>query len=136
MDPQFQELAAQITREVTQAVTRDVTKNVTEAVKKDVTEALKDHVTEVVSAAEGRLTEHAKSTLDAAERRLSEQAQINVENVRAETRLAAEGYSGVLESINRKLTGIEGQLAKQATHYDMVLANHNDRITTLEQKQS
>lgn len=124
MDPQFQELAAQITRDVT------------EAVKRDVTEALKDHVTEVVSAAERRLTEHAQGILEGTERRLSEQARINVEAVKDQAKLAAEGYAGVVESIDARLTRIEDRLDDQATLYDKVLKNHHDRITVLEHRPS
>lgn len=110
MDPQFQELA-QITRDVTETVTAAVTQSVAAAVNK--------HVTEVVTAAE---------------QRLAEQAKVNVEGVKAEARLAAEGFGGVLQSIDDRLGRLESDLTQQFDHCNAVLKNHNDRITTLEEK--
>lgn len=68
MEPQFEELAGRITKDVSEAVTA--------------------RVAEVLAAAE---------------RRLSERAQVNVEAVKYEARLAAEGYGAMLESIEREL---------------------------------
>ena len=95
MDPQFQELAATLTRDVGEAV---------------------------------------KATVDAAEKRLSEQARINVEAVKSEARLAAEGYAATVESIQADLAGIRATLDKKISLYDSVLTNHNDRIVALEHK--
>ena len=111
MDPQFQELAEQIAKDVTEKVTTTVTETVTKAINA--------HVTDVVTAAE---------------KRLAEQAKVNVEAVKAEARLAAEGYGGVLQSIDSRLGRLEADLAQQFGDYDAVLKNHNDRITTLEEK--
>jgi hypothetical protein len=95
MDPQLQELRAQIVEDINK------------------------HVTDVVTAAEHRL---------------AEQARVNVEAVTAEARLAAEGYAGSLDSINAQLKDLRKDVGKQFSHYDAVLKNHNDRITSLEQK--
>ena len=97
MDPQFQELAATITRDVSEAVTATVV------------DAVKQHVTEVLSAAEERLT----TRFDAAEKRLSEQARINAEAVRSEFRLAAEGYAAAGKSIEAHLVGLRTDLDKR-----------------------
>ena len=131
MDPQFHELATTITRDVTQAVKTEVaeavkreltdvlSRDVSEIVKRDVTEALKDHVTDVVTEAEHRIADNAR---------------INVEAVREEARLAAEGCAATVQSIERRLDRIESRLDTTFTHYDAVLKNHNERIATLEQK--
>ncbi len=70
MDPQFQELSAQITRDVTAAVTKDVTAAVTTA--------LSDHVTALVTDTE---------------KRLSQQATMHMEAVRDVAKAAADGYA-------------------------------------------
>ena len=103
MDPQFQELAEQIAKDVTHRVTQ----------------AVNTHVTEVVTTAEIRL---------------ARQAQVNVEAVKEEARLAAEGYGGVLQSIDARLSRLESDLTKQFTHYDAVLKNHHERLGKLEQQ--
>ena len=122
MDPQFRELADEITRSVSAAVMHDVA------------EALKQHVTDVVAAAEDRLTRHVDGRLHATEERLSEQARVNVEAVKDQAKLAAEGYAGTLDGIQRDLTEIKSVLRTRFEHDDGVLANHNTCITTLEQK--
>ena len=129
MEPQFEELAQRITRDVSAAVSKDVTaavtKDVTAVVTRDVTAAVtktvNSHVTEVVTAAE---------------RRLSEQARINAETVRSEARLAAEGYAATLDGINRRLESLETAVTVRLDDHDKVLANHAGRIVALEQKQS
>lgn len=114
MDPQFQELATQITKDVTEAVNR--------------------HVTDVVAAAEGRLAAHVRTSLESAEGRLAAQAQVNVEAVKSEARLAAEGYASTLKSIEGRLDRIESNIATGFRDRDAVLKNHNDRIVVLENK--
>lgn len=101
MDPELQQLAGQITKEVTATVNQ--------------------HVTEVVTAAEERLTRRVRAELaateqrlsngyTAAEERLSRQAQMNVEAVKEEARIAADGYGGTVQSINDRLGRIESDL--------------------------
>jgi hypothetical protein len=114
MDPQFEELAEQIARDVTDKVTQ----------------AVNTHVTEVVTAAEKRLARQARIHA----RRLSRQARVNVEAVKEEARLAAEGYGGVLQSIDARLSRLESDLTTQLTHYDAVLNNHHERLGKLEQQ--
>ena len=155
MEPQFEELSARITKDVTAAVTKEVTaavakevttvvtNEVTAVVTKEVTTAVNAHVTEVLTAAERRLGEQALAhreelvrvvggQVSAAERRLSEQAQANVEAVREQAKLAAEGYAATLDSINRHLHGIEAAVGIKFADHDKVLASHGDRLTALE----
>jgi uncharacterized protein with PIN domain len=113
MEPQFEELAERLTKNITDAVTRDVTA----AVTRNVTEEVTRNVTEVVNAAE---------------RRLTEQARINVEAVKAEARLAAEGYAATVESIERRLGSIEKKIDTNFLDHDKVLKEHGERITALE----
>lgn len=112
MDPQFEELAGRIT--------------------KDVTEAVKAHVTDVLAAAEQRLVRTNLEALTAAERRLSKQARVNVEAVKSEGRLAAEGYAATLESIERELKDFRSEWRAKTDDIDRVLSNHVGRIEEIE----
>lgn len=103
MDPQFKEVADEITRNVTAAVTAVVNAHVS-----------------------------------AVEARLSKQAHVNVEAVKSEVRLAAEGYAASLDSLHRRFDDMEKDMEKslktRLDDHDLVLKNHGGRITTLEQK--
>jgi hypothetical protein len=141
MDPQFQELAATITRDVTEAVTERVTATVTERVTASVTTAVTERVTEsVTTAVTASVTEavtatvnrHVSEVVAAAEARLSEQARISLEAVREQATLAAEGYAGTLDSINRHLDRIEQRMDSTFALHGAAVKNHNDRLTALE----
>jgi len=145
MEPQFEELAQRITRDVSAAVSKDVTaavtKDVTAVVTRDVTAAVTKDVTAVVTrdvtaAVTKTVNSHVTEVVTAAERRLSEQARINAETVRSEARLAAEGYAATLDGINRRLESLETAVTVRLDDHDKVLANHGSRIIELEQKQS
>ena len=119
MDPQFQELAATISRDVTEIVKRDVTdvlrRDVTEIVKRDVTEVLKRDITEIVKRdVSEALKQHVTEVVTAAEKRLAKQARVNVEAVKSEAKLAAEGYGGVLQSIDDRLGRLEADLSSSS----------------------
>jgi predicted RecB family endonuclease len=121
MDAQYEELAERIAQSVTVAVTRDVTeavtKNVVATVTHDVTQALNEAIT---------------VQLTAAERRLSSQAQAHMEAVRAEARMAAEGYAATLDGINRRLDTIEETVTANHRDTTAILRDHNKRLTALE----
>jgi hypothetical protein len=139
MDPQFQELAAAISSEVSETVKRDLTavltRDVSESVKRDVTDVLRRDLTDIVKRdVTEALKEHVTDVVTAAEKRLADQARGNVEAVKAEARLAAEGYGGVLQAIDTRLSRLETDLAQQFGHHTAVLKNHNERITSLEHK--
>lgn len=125
MDPQFSELSKQIAEDVSVSVTASIT----EAVTASVTEAVNRHVSEVVTAAEKRLA----NEFAGAERRLSDQARVNTEAVREEAKAAADGYAATLDAINRRLDRIEISLTERLDDHDVVLKNHNQRISALEQ---
>jgi uncharacterized phage infection (PIP) family protein YhgE len=139
MDPQFQELSDQISKNVSAIVTRDVTaavtRDVTAAVTRDVTATVSRDVTAVVTrdvtaAVSANLTE----VLKAAEQRLSSQATILAEDVKGQAKLAAEGYAATLDGINRRLDGIEKAVNTKLLDHDKVLANHASRLVALEPK--
>ena len=149
MDPQFQELAAQISREVAENVTRSVTENVTKAVTENVTKSVTENVTKSVTdnvtksvtetvtamvtrAVTENVNTHVSAVVAAAEQRLAHQARINAEALKAEARMVADNYGGVLQSIDSRLSHLESNLQQQFAHYNAVLDNHNTRITALE----
>ena len=161
MDPQFQELAAQISREVAENVSRSVTANVTKSVTESVTKSVTENVTKsvienvtksvtenvtksVTDTVAGTVTRavvqnvnaHVSEVVFAAEKRLAHQARINAEALKTEARMVADNYGGVLQSIDSRLSRLESDLGKQFALRDLVLTNHNERITALEDDRS
>lgn len=103
MDPDLRAVAEQIARDVSNAVTA----RVTAAVTANVTKNISTHVSDVVGAAE---------------QRLADQARINVEAVKAEARLVADNYGGVLQSIDSRLSRLESDLSRQFRQHEAILA--------------
>ena len=139
MDPHFQELAATISRDVSASVKRDLTevltRDITAIVKRDITEIVKRDVTEIVKRdVSEALKHHVTEVVTAAERRLSKQALVNVEAVREEAKLAAEGYAATVDAIDGRLDRMEAKMDAKFGDYDAVLKNHNQRITALDEK--
>lgn len=65
---------------------------------------------------------------------LKDQGRINVEELKDEVKLLGEGYVATLEGIERKLSDLNTKIDTKFSDHDLVLANHNTRITKLEQR--
>lgn len=65
---------------------------------------------------------------------LKEQGRFNVEELKDEVKLLGEGYVATLEGIERKLSDLNTKIDTNLSDHDLVLANHNTRITKLEQR--
>ena len=70
---------------------------------------------------------------DDAEKRLSEGALVNMEELKTVVKLAAEGYGATLEAMNRRLEGLEQKLDDNLRDHGLILKNHEQRISGLEQ---
>jgi hypothetical protein len=88
MDPQFEELAQRLKRELTTVVA---------------------------------------DQFAAAELRLVGEYKIHAEEMKAEVKLAAEGYGATLEGIDRRLTELAAKWDTKITDHDLVLADHAKR---------
>ena len=72
--------------------------------------------------------EIAKEVLETIEPRL----RMHFEGVDDLIRTAAEGYGMNLDRIERELAALNNKMDTKLGDHDRVLANHNDRITSLE----
>jgi gas vesicle protein len=90
-------------------------------------------ISKQLSNVEERLGAHVSRALAQATTELKRQGQIYKEELKDEVKLAAEGYSATLEGIERRLTEISTTFATKFGDHDLVLADHNKRITKLEE---
>ena len=79
---------------------------------------------------EARIKEHIDKFEDRAEKRM----QMHFENLEGTVRLAAEGYGSTLEGIDRKLAEMNTRFDEKFGDHDLVLADHNKRISKLEER--
>lgn len=71
--------------------------------------------------------------LSAATNELNHQARLNMEELKTHVTLAAEGYGGTLERIERELVELKTEIKKDSGNHDLILKSHNERITALEE---
>jgi arginyl-tRNA synthetase len=119
MDPQFQELAT----EIADAVEKRLSGAFEERIKTHFEERIKTHFEE-------RIKDH----IDKFEQRAETRMRMHFENLESQVKLAAEGYGATLEGIERRLTEINTKFDTKFGEHDRVLADHNGRITTLENR--
>lgn len=151
MEPQFEELARQISDVVTERVSDVVIERVSDIVTKRVSDdvmrqiaaaerRISDNVTAQIGAAEDRIAERVLRTVTAnvetivetAKDELKHQATVNVEEVKQQATAIAESYGGVLDGIHRQLQDLNAKVDVKFRDHDLVLANHHGRITKLE----
>jgi hypothetical protein len=81
---------------------------------------------------ESRLTAHVDTKLAAAVVELKRHAQIHKEELRDDVKKAAEGYDATLKKIDEELAALNKKVDTKFGDHDLVLANHNKRLTKLE----
>ena len=108
MDPQFEELARKVATEVIEQLSPKLVADVSSKVAVEVAHAVETRL-------EGRM-------------------QIHFEQMEGLVKRAAEGYGATLGSIDRRLKRLEKKWDTKITDHDRVLANHNERISSLEHK--
>jgi uncharacterized protein Yka (UPF0111/DUF47 family) len=104
MDPQFQELA------------------------REISEAVEQRLRSSFGDSESRIKEH----IDKFEQRAEQRMKMHFENLEEKVTLAAEGYGATLDGINRELSELNEKVDTRLGDHDRVLHNHNGRITKLE----
>ena len=100
-----------------------------EQVAAQVSEVAK-HVAEV-SRQLGETEQRLKAHVDEAKKDLKHQAQVYKEELKQEVKLGAEEYGGTLGHIERELAALNKKVDTRLEDHDLVLGNHNERITTL-----
>ena len=80
--------------------------------------------------ASAELKEQARTYKD----ELKEQARVYREDLKDDVKKAAEGYDGTLQAINRQLRDLNEKVDTKFGDHDLILSNHNERITRLENR--
>ena len=97
--------------------------------------------TEVVDRLEPGLVDKIASVVeqrfsvrfDEAEERLANGARVNMEALKTAIRLAAEGYGATLKAIDRRLDSLERKVDDNLRDHGLILKDHEQRISGLEQ---
>lgn len=89
-------------------------------------------LSEQIAGQGGQIAELSKQ-LSETKVELKSQARINMEELKSEVKLAA-GYGATLEGIERQLHDLNTKFDTKFVDHDLVLANHNARISKLEQR--
>lgn len=71
---------------------------------------------------------------DDLEQRLNSRIDLQVERLEQLVMTSAEGFSGVLSSIERELKEFRAEMREQARQTSLILANHEGRIGSLEDR--
>jgi hypothetical protein len=121
MDPQFEELARIIGENVESRLG---------VFEKRIVSA----VVAQLDALETRVEGGVAAQLEAFETRVEGRMQVHFERMEDQVKRAADGYGGVLESIDRRLDRLETKWDTKIGDHDSILDNHNKRITTLESR--
>src|SRR6188472_381760 len=116
MDPQFQELAGEIA----------------EAVEKRLSGAFEESFKAHIDQFEHRAEQSFKTQIDQFEQRAELRMQMHFENLETKVTLAAEGYGSTLEKIERELVALNKKVDDKFADHDVVLLDHNKRLTELE----
>ena len=121
MDPQFKGLASEIADAVEERLSGAFE------------ERIKTHVEEAVDKRlPGNFEERIKTHIDQFEQRAELRMQMHFENLEQQVTSAAEGYGGVLDGIRRELVELNEKVDTKFADHDLVLMDHNKRITELE----
>jgi len=65
---------------------------------------------------------------------LKEQARTYREDLKDDVKRAAEGYDSTLKAINRQLSELNKKVDTRIGDHDLILSNHNERITRIEHR--
>ena len=84
------------------------------------------------AASEQRLTQVIVQQLETAQQHLEGRLQMHMEDLKGVVTTAAENYGGVLDSIKLELGEMNKKMDIKLSDHDQVLANHNQRLVTLE----
>jgi hypothetical protein len=74
------------------------------------------------------------SRLDDLEQRLNTKIDVQVEHIEALVRTTADNFAGVLSGISRELKEFRSEMQEQSRLTNQILANHEQRLTTLERR--
>jgi len=95
---------------------------------------LSETIDEKFAGAEERLAGHVSRELGTATQHLKGLMQVHFENMQGLVKVAADGYGGTLESIDRRLKELSTKWDAKIGDHDLVLQNHAERLEKLEEQ--
>jgi gas vesicle protein len=143
MEPQFEELAQRLKSDLAPVIADQLKSNLApilaDQLKRELAPVLADQLTRdlapvLVDQLKSELSTVVAEQFAAAESRLVGEYKIHAEEMKAEVKLAAEGYAATLEGIDRSLKELTSKWDTKITDHDLVLSNHAKRIEILEQR--
>jgi gas vesicle protein len=124
MDPQFEALRRAIAGDVSYQVTR---------LGQQLRKELSDEMTQQVTSLGQQLSRDIAKQLETASEHLAGHMQVHAEELKDQVTKAAEGYGGTLDGIQRELKDFREEFRNHASNTKLILADHNSRISSLEQ---
>jgi cytochrome c556 len=104
-----------------------------EALRQAIASDVADQVARLGQQLRKDLSGDIAKQLETAGEHLAGRMQVHAEELKDQMQKAAEGYGGTLDGIQRDLKEFRAEWRKKADDTDLILANHNSRITVLEQ---
>lgn len=97
-------------------------------------EELADRLSKEVATQLGAVEQRLTARVDHAEDELKRHSKAQMESLKEEVKLAAEGYGATLEGIETSLKELAVKLDTKISDHDLVLSDHAKRIENLEQR--
>jgi len=132
LSQQVTSLGQQLRKDLADDLTQQVT-SLGQQLRKDLADDLTQQVTSLGQQLRKDLSGDIAKQLETAGEHLAGRMQVHAEELKELMQKAAEGYGGTLEGIQRDLKEFREEWRKKADDTDLILANHNDRITSLQQ---
>ena len=121
----------QLRKELSDDVSQQVT-FVGQQLRKELAGDTSQQVTLVGQQLRKELAGDIAKQLETAGEHLAGRMQVHAEELKDLMQKAAEGYGGTLDGIQRELKEFREEWRKKADDTDLILADHNSRITGLE----
>lgn len=128
---QMARLGQQLRKELSDDVSQQVTL-VGQQLRKELAGDVSQQVMVVGQQLRKELSGDIAKQLETAGEHLAGRLQVHAEELKDLMQKAAEGYGGTLDGIQRELKEFREEWRKKAADTDLILADHNSRITGLE----
>jgi len=125
MDPQLQGLVSEIADAVEKRLSGAFEERIATRIEERLSGAFEQRITT-------NIEERLKTHIDQFEQRAELRMKMHFESLDSKVTLAAEGYSATLQTIERELVDLNKKFDTKFGDHDLVLADHNRRITELE----
>ena len=129
-DNRIQEMQQQF-NELRQAIASDIAERF-EASERRLRDGLSEDLDDRFAASEQRLTQVIVQQLETAQQHHEGRLQVHMEDLKGVVTTTAEAYGGTLDRIERDLGEMNKKMDARFSDHDKALANHGQRLVTLE----